>query len=49
MSMSGDRKPRWQPTHSSVPSRATELCALWRAIDAGSARFGASIGARDQT
>jgi hypothetical protein len=47
MPMSADKKPRWQPTHSSVPTRATEVCALWRAIDAASPRLGASIGARD--
>ena len=49
MPMSGDRKPRWQPTHSSVPIAFTVTWALWRATEAGSESVGASIGVRDHT
>ena len=47
--ISGDKNPRWQLTHSSVPSDVTLTCALCFAIDGASPRVGASIGSRDHT
>ena len=37
--------PRWQPTHSSVPTFFTLACARCFSIEAASPRTGASIGA----
>jgi hypothetical protein len=41
---SGDRKPRWQVTHSSSPSGFTSTAALCAATDAASSTLGVDIG-----
>ena len=49
IAMSFEMKPRWHPTHSSVPSLSsgTRTCCLCAATERASPSTGASIGVRD--